>query len=144
MAGSNSHHRRCRICTGALRLARPGNDLTVAPEDFVPTAHRQGAHGVLYRCEECGTVQQPSLPQGSALHELYRQMSDHDYLAEEEGRRRTARRLLDVLATQLPSGRLLDVGSGHGLLLDEARARGYEAEGLELSEAAVRHARDAL
>jgi 2-polyprenyl-3-methyl-5-hydroxy-6-metoxy-1,4-benzoquinol methylase len=71
-------------------------------------------------------------------------MSDEDYLVEEEGRRRTARRLLDLLAKHVPSGRLLEVGCGHGLLLDEARRRGYDAEGLELSVDAARHARDAL
>jgi len=78
------------------------------------------------------------------LHEFYRQMSDEDYLVEEEGRRRTARRLLNLLAKHVPSGRLLEVGCGHGLLLDEARRRGYDAEGLELSVDAARHARDAL
>jgi SAM-dependent methyltransferase len=111
---------------------------------FVPTCHRPGAHGDLYRCRECGTVQQPSLPRGSALWALYRQMCDDGYLVEEEGRRRTARRLLDLLAAHVPTGRLLDVGCGHGLLVDEARRRGYEAEGLELSRAAATHARAAL
>jgi SAM-dependent methyltransferase len=89
-------------------------------------------------------VQQPSLPRGDALQELYREMRDDGYLVEEEGRRRTARRLLDLLARHVPGGRLLDVGSGHGLLLDEARRRGYAAEGLEISRAAALHARDAL
>jgi len=71
-------------------------------------------------------------------------MHDHDYLTEEEGRRRTAQRLLDLLRPHVPHGRLLDVGAGHGLLLDEARRRGYAAEGLELSRAAARHCRDVL
>jgi SAM-dependent methyltransferase len=39
---------------------------------------------------------------------------------------------------------VLDVGCGHGLLLDEARWRGYEVEGLELSEHAAAHARGRL
>ncbi|HEX3318746.1 MAG TPA: class I SAM-dependent methyltransferase, partial [Solirubrobacteraceae bacterium] len=40
--------------------------------------------------------------------------------------------------------RLLDVGCGPGLLLDEARRRGYRVMGLELSEASLTHARAAL
>jgi 2-polyprenyl-3-methyl-5-hydroxy-6-metoxy-1,4-benzoquinol methylase len=71
-------------------------------------------------------------------------MRDEDYLAEEEGRRRTARRLLDLLAAHAPRGRLLEVGCGHGLLLDEARRRGYAVEGLELSVEAARYARERL
>jgi 2-polyprenyl-3-methyl-5-hydroxy-6-metoxy-1,4-benzoquinol methylase len=89
-------------------------------------------------------VHQPSLPQGAALHDLYREMSDADYLGEEEGRRRTARRLLDLLGAHVPGGRLLEVGCGHGLLLDEARRRGYGVEGLELSTEAARYAREEL
>jgi SAM-dependent methyltransferase len=89
-------------------------------------------------------VQQPLLPVGDELHALYRDMSDDAYLGEEAGRRATAAHLLDLVAAQVPSGRLLDVGCGHGLLLDEARARGYDVVGLELSRSAARHAREAL
>src|SRR3954467_11300841 len=68
-------------------------------------------------------------------------MRDDAYLAEEAGRRRTARRLLDAIERHAPRGRMLEVGCGHGLLLDEARARGWSVEGLELSEESREHAR---
>jgi SAM-dependent methyltransferase len=71
-------------------------------------------------------------------------MRDEAYLDEEAGRRRSAQRLLDLIETQACGGRFLDVGCGHGLLLDEARARGYETLGLEVSKAAARFAREAL
>jgi SAM-dependent methyltransferase len=144
MIRSDGQPERCRICAGELVFARRGRGTETLPSGFVPTCHRPGVHGDLYRCHECGTVQQPSLPHGEALREVYREMSDDDYLAEELGRRRTAARLLDLLAHHVPGGRLLDVGSGHGLFLDEARRRGYSAEGLELSRAAARHAREVL
>lgn len=89
-------------------------------------------------------MQQPTLPGGEDLLDLYREMRDDQYMAEEEGRRQTARRLLDLLAPHVPAGRLLDVGCGHGLLLDEARRRGYEVEGLEVSHAAACYARNTL
>jgi 2-polyprenyl-3-methyl-5-hydroxy-6-metoxy-1,4-benzoquinol methylase len=89
-------------------------------------------------------VQQPVLPTGAALHDLYRDMADEAYLGEEAGRRATNRRLLDLVGRFVPAGRLLDVGCGPGLLLDEARERGYETIGLELSRASAVHARDAL
>jgi SAM-dependent methyltransferase len=135
---------RCRICSGTTDLLWPAG--TTAPDaaGFAPSCHRPGEHGDLYRCRECGTVQQPGLPAGGELHDLYRAMRDDAYLAQEVGRRRTANRLLDLIAAQTPSGRLLDVGAGHGLLLDEARGRGYDVVGAELSADAARHARDAL
>src|SRR5438477_8959488 len=119
----------CRICLGSLELLAAGNAPALAPESFAPTCHRPGAHGDLYRCRACGAVEQPSLPHGEALHELYRRMSDEDYLAEERGRRRTARRLLSLLGAARGGARLLEVGCGYGLLLDEARGRGWDVTG---------------
>ena len=89
-------------------------------------------------------MQQPGLPAGAELHDLYREMSDDAYLGEEAGRRATARRVLELIAGRAASGRLLDVGCGHGLLLDEARTMGYDVLGLELSRTAAGYARDVL
>jgi 2-polyprenyl-3-methyl-5-hydroxy-6-metoxy-1,4-benzoquinol methylase len=134
----------CRICSGDLELKVQGNGATVTAAALSPSAHEPGRHGDLLQCRECGTVQQPILPKGDQLHDLYRDMRDDAYLSEETGRRATANRLLDLIAAHVPNGRLLDVGCGHGLLLDEARNRGYETLGLELSREAAKHARDAL
>src|SRR5438045_9486610 len=105
----------CRICAGSLALVRRGGNPRLSPEGFAPANHGPGQHGDLYRCVECGTVQQASLPDGVKLHELYRLMRDDRYLVEEDGRRRTARRLLDLIGEHVRQGRLLDVGSGYGL-----------------------------
>jgi 2-polyprenyl-3-methyl-5-hydroxy-6-metoxy-1,4-benzoquinol methylase len=135
----------CRVCAGSLSLRVAGtNGHAPLAEAFAPSRHETGRHGDLLACVECGTVQQPLLPAGDELHELYRDMSDDAYLGEEPGRRATAAHLLDLIGARVASGRLLDVGCGHGLLLDEARSRGYETVGLELSRSAARHAREAL
>src|SRR3954453_1934234 len=131
----------CRICSGELELHVRGSGAAPTAAAFSPSSHLVGQHGDLLRCLEGATVQQPTLPNGDTLHELYREMRDDDYLAEEAGRRATANRLLDLIRPHRPSGRLLDVGCGHGLLLDEARKRGYETVGLELSREAAKHAR---
>ncbi len=134
----------CRICSGRAGAARARQRCRADGCRFSPSAHVVGQHGDLLRCLECATVQQPILPRGDTLHDLYREMRDDDYLAEEEGRRATANRLLDLIGAHRPHGRLLDVGCGHGLLLDEARKRGYETVGLELCREAAAHARETL
>ena len=135
---------RCQICGGPARLLYPGSDSAPSPQELAPTNHRLGGHGDLYSCESCGTVSQPSLPGGAELRQLYREMNDRAYLDEEKGRRRSARRLLEQIERRRQQGRIIDVGCGHGLLLDEARKRGWRATGLDLSAAAAAHARDAL
>jgi SAM-dependent methyltransferase len=134
----------CRICSGELELRVRGGRGAVTAELLAPSLHEPGRHGDLLECRECGAVQQPGLPAAAGVHELYRDMTDDAYLAEEAGRRATARRLLEMIGAQVPAGRLLDIGCGHGLLLDEARRRGYATVGLELSRTAARHAREEL
>jgi SAM-dependent methyltransferase len=135
----------CRVCDGELSMRVSGNG-NGAPQAaaFAPSLHELGGHGDLLACVECGTVQQPQLPAGAELHELYRDMRDDAYLVEETGRRATAAHLLDLIGVHVAGGRLLDVGCGHGLLLDEARRRGFDVVGLELSRTAARHARETL
>ncbi len=132
----------CGICQGVLELRFAGSTTPAQAGDFAPTCHRPRAYGDLYRCRECATVQQPSLPDGVELVDLYREMSDSDYLAEERGRRLTSNWLLDLVERRRAPGRLLEIGCGHGLLLDEARRRGWEVRGLELSERSAKHGRD--
>ncbi len=49
--------------------------------------------------------------------------------------------LMDEIGKFKPSGRLLEIGCGKGLLLREARTRGYAAEGVELSPSSAEEAR---
>src|SRR5919204_350741 len=135
----------CRVCAGDLSLRVSGtNGHTPTAKRFAPSLHEPGEHGDLLECVECGTVQQALLPTGAELHDLYRDVDDEAYLSEETGRRATAAHLLDLIGEHVGAGRLLDVGCGHGLLLDEARRRGFDVVGLELSRAAARHARETL
>jgi SAM-dependent methyltransferase len=127
-----------------LTLRFRGAESAAESQRLSPTNHRPGEHGDLFVCRDCGTVQQPSLPEGEDLHELYRGVEDEAYLDEEAGRRATARRLLGLIGRHVPAGRLLDVGCGHGLLLDEARRRGYEVTGLELSASSATYGREVL
>ncbi len=42
------------------------------------------------------------------------------------------------------SGRLLDVGAGYGFFISEMKARGWDAEGLEISRKAITYAKERL
>ncbi len=95
----------------------------------------------LLRCRECGLVF-AALDHGEhhLIRRDYHEMEDPAYLHEEKGRRRQAQIILDRIP---PRGKraLLDVGCGPGILLDEARRRGWDVVGVDLSTWACEHAR---
>ena len=67
---------------------------------------------------------------------------DREYFVLHEGKRRYLRYLVDLLrAAGLRGGRVLDVGSGFGFLLDELAASGYRPYGIDVASPAVRAAR---
>ena len=140
-AGQEATPHRCRLCGGATELRYPGQDGWAATGELAPSSHQVGVHGDLYACLTCGTVQPDELPAPDYMASRYADTEDEYYLDEERGRRRTAHRLLDLLGTRIAPGRLLDIGCGHGLLMAEARERGWDATGVELSRSATEHAR---
>ena len=77
---------------------------------------------------------------------MYEQAPRDDlFLREEAGRQRTASRLLHMMASfRQPPGRLLDVGCGPGLFLEEARRQGWDVRGVELARWACEEARNRL
>ena len=116
----------CRICSGELELLVRGNGAALTAAALSPSRTPSAATATCSPAASAARSSSRSCPSGDALHDLYREMRDDDYLDEEAGRRATANRLLDLIGAHVPRGRLLDVGCGHGLLLDEARTRGYE------------------
>jgi SAM-dependent methyltransferase len=111
----------------------------------------------IVRCPSCGLVFRAELPDEQALNRIY----DEDYFRDQPGRadrhgyadylrdaplhRANARRRLRLLTGQMPHrGRLLDVGCAGGFFVDEARRAGWDAFGVDVSDAMVTWARSQL
>jgi SAM-dependent methyltransferase len=60
-------------------------------------------------------------------------LEDPDYEVGREQRAIQQRRLLELVQRLRPAGRLLDIGAASGILVEEALAMGYKAEGIEPS-----------
>jgi 2-polyprenyl-3-methyl-5-hydroxy-6-metoxy-1,4-benzoquinol methylase len=100
-------------------------------------------HGV-FECRSCGLIFRGDLPTPDELLSIYaanyfqRDVSDgadgyDDYLSDELEHRLTARRRVEKLAHAVAPGRLLDVGAAAGFFMDEARGRGWEVRGIDVS-----------
>jgi SAM-dependent methyltransferase len=124
----------CWICgSTSLTLMR---ERTVparpTPEMFRVTDASYGQTFTIHRCERCGFLQcmdaEDVIPQ-------YEEMSDGLYVATSEARTRQMQSLLRTVGKFKQKGRFLDVGAGIGLLVEEARKLGFDAEGVEPSRA---------
>jgi len=98
------------------------------------------------RCANCGLVRTDPPPRETPSGEdgLYGGeyfTARNAYLARRDEFTGMFAALLDQVAVLKPSGRLLDVGCGPGLLLEEARRRGYGVAGCDVSAWAVDYAR---
>jgi SAM-dependent methyltransferase len=106
------------------------------------------------RCPVCGLVFRANLPDRAMNERLYDEgyfrdrteaSNRHgysDYLGDENLHRRNARRRLRRLSAQTGvPGRALDVGCAAGFFVDEARAAGWDATGVDVSAVMVEWAR---
>jgi len=139
---------RCDLC-GAdnyeLVYKTYEGDLGALEADYKISDHG-GVQAVrIVRCRRCGLIYANPRPCAAYLARNYCAMEDQDYLEQEVGRRLAARLVLKKLRRfHRRPGALLDIGCAAGFLLDEARRDGWEVTGVELSEWAVRFARERL
>jgi SAM-dependent methyltransferase len=115
------------------------------PRGLIPTTDRFGtALEDIVRCRRCGHMQLAQFPDEGYLAVAYRRAASDAYVAEEEGQRATARRILSVIERHARRGSIVDLGCWVGFLLSEAERGGWKGVGVEPSEFASAFARERL
>jgi 2-polyprenyl-3-methyl-5-hydroxy-6-metoxy-1,4-benzoquinol methylase len=94
----------------------------------------------LSRCVQCGTAYLDPRPTRSTISLAYRRYYTHDGRGHEE-LSRLGGLVFATLPVNAAANKFLDVGSGSGFMVLRARELGWNAEGLDPDEAAVRAAR---
>lgn len=109
----------------------------------------------LCRCATCGLVCVRHFPDPEELRKVYSEdyfkshdsalMGYDDYARDRYCILKTASRRLDTIERYTPArGRLLDVGCALGFFLEEARRRGWEVDGVDISAHAIQYANEQL
>lgn len=138
---------KCNLCGSvnySVLYKTYSGDVTATEQDYRITDHTSDMPVRIVRCEQCGLIYANPRPAVRSLIAAYSRMVDESYLEEEEGRRVSARSILDTLGRLKKHGKLLDIGCATGFLLDEARKAGWEVRGVELSGWAVHYAKTEL
>jgi len=111
----------------------------LTPESFLISDSHYGVTADIYRCLDCGFLQCSSV--GDIVH-FYEKLKDYSYEMSRMARSLQAKRILSTIGKYKPNGRLLDVGAGSGILVEEAINLGYGAEGIEPSKWLVQKAKE--
>lgn len=140
------HAESCPACAGgSLARFRKGTFAfeNLRAEEIKITDSRYGRVWDLSRCRNCGHVFADPCPKPEFISSLYAAVEDPLYEEEAGGREKNFDRILDCLEKLRPEkGRLMDVGAATGILLNSARRRGWEPDGIDPSGWAVRTARE--
>lgn len=137
-------------------MSAPGHAPAPAPDNEArrcPVCASAGTapiFGGLSQCADCGHAFAP--PETQDLKELYTESyftgdEYFDYLADASVARRNFRsrlRVLQSFAAPARHRRLLEVGCAYGIFLDTAKDRFESVQGIDVSEAAVKYAREKL
>jgi len=129
MTSEPSH---CRLCgSEKLKLIKLSNiSAPLTSESFSITDSHYGVTAAIYRCMDCGFMQCSDLPE---VLPFYESLEDSAYEAGRRERSAQARKILEVARKLQPNGRLLDIGAGSGMLVEQAMQMGFQAEGVEPS-----------
>lgn len=122
----------CWVCnSNDMTLVKPSNiKKTLNSSAFAITDSNYGITGQLHQCGQCGFIQCSDLYDVATY---YRDLEDEQYELGRKERKIQARHLLELLLPFRPNGRLLDIGAGTGILLEQAVLMGFDAEGVEPS-----------
>ena len=136
----------CLLCGGPLRLLYPSNvprGRAIEQNEVACTSSHLSLHDDILICDPCGLARSVPTIASAELAALYGAVEDPDYLVSEEERRASFREALTEMERYLPQGKVevLEIGSAVGLFLEEARAKGWEATGIEPSRWASERAR---
>ncbi len=122
----------CWICASPhVFLERQGNIAApLQPQLFQITAADYGITGDIYRCRNCNFLFCPTV--GCVLDQ-YEKMTDTTYEDTRSQRALQAKQILKVIRAYKSKGKLLDIGAGSGILVEQALSLSYSAAGIEPS-----------
>jgi len=134
----------CYLCQSTnLKVKFPSTkDTSITDSNsYRCTSFGHNKHGDILECLDCGLIALKDIPDRIELVQIYKQVIDPLYIEEKENRYFTFNNVMKDIQKYTSSGKLLDIGCYCGYFLDVAREKGFDVQGVELSEWASSQAR---
>ncbi len=124
---------QCWICEGKNLVKCKANNIPegITSQSFAITDSTYGVTTELVKCQTCGFIQSS---EKINLVDFYKNLEDPGYEANRKERSLQAKKILLEIQKVKTGGRLLDIGAGSGMLVEQALALGFVAEGVEPSQ----------
>lgn len=134
----------CWLCgSPGLKLVKNSNvidEKEATSQLFEITDYSYGKTFAIYRCMSCKFMQCSKIKD---VVPFYKDLQDQSYEDTRKPRLLQMKKILEIVQKYKPNGKLLDIGAGSGILVEEALSMGYVARGLEpskwLQEKAMEH-----
>lgn len=134
---NNENILKCRVCeSNDLCIVRQSNiKKAISSRDFAITDYNYGITSTIYKCKKCGFLQ--CLEVNNILS-YYEELVDVKYEQSRRERSIQMKMLLEKIKKKIENFRsemrLLDIGAGSGILVEEALKMNFQAEGIEPSK----------
>lgn len=98
----------------------------------------------LVRCRRCDLNYLNPRQKQQDLQKKYSHDYSAGYIAKEKSKRKRAKKIIRNILRHKTTGNFLDIGCSAGFILNEARARGFETYGVDISPLGLNYAKDIL
>ncbi len=96
------------------------------------------------RCRLCGLSYLNPRLLSDDLRDKYSHDYSAGYIAKEKSKKKRAKKIIKNILRHKRSGNFLDIGCSAGFILNEARERGFEAYGVDISPLGLKHAKEVI
>jgi len=133
---------KCPLCNSNSFLLYKGSieEKEIDLSYFLPTANYYLKYPDIYKCNKCCIIFS-SLVNSTKHKFFYTSLSDTNYKKEEIGRKVMFQKIFNEIEKIKSPGKILDIGPFLGIGMLVAKERGWEVEGIELSNWAVEYAK---
>lgn len=135
---------KCNLCgSNNHKVLYPStlNNDDVLNSDRFRQSDPNNLTGQIVQCLKCGLIYNNPREKEEVLERIYSEVVDEDYINERPWKRASFNENIKILEKFRDSGKILDVGCGHGFFIEQLNREKWDPVGIDLGTSAVETAK---